>query len=173
MSDIEPFDPKIKKIEREIVDFLLSFPLFALRKSINSTIKAYFITRKNLTQDMIYNLTGFSRGKISQELKNLVEMGFIEKIKISSKGEITYSMKSATRAFLINFLNAQKEIYEFYNEINQLKTEMDAEKSELESLYGYNDLYEIISLFSASLPLTTEIIRILEKELTDLEGSPF
>ncbi len=171
MSDVKPFDPEIKRIEGEIVDFLLSYPLFAFQKSIISTIKAYFITRKYLTQDMIYRLTGFSRGKISQELKNLVEMGFIEKIKISSKGEITYSMKSATRAFLINFLNAQKEIYEFYNEIDELKTEMDAEKSELESLYGYNDLYEVISLFTASLPLTTEVIKILEKELADLEDS--
>ncbi len=168
MSDVEPFDLEIKKIEGEIVDFLLSNPLFALEKSIISTIKAYFITRKNLTQDMIHKLTGFSRGKISQELKNLVEMSFIEKTNISSMGEITYSMKSATKAFLINFLNAQKDIYEFYNEINDLKTEMEAERSELESLYGYKDLYDIISLFTISLPLTSEIIKILEKELIDL-----
>ncbi len=95
-------------------------------------------------------------------------MCYIEKINISRKGEITYSMKSATRAFLINFLNSQKEIHEFYNEIHKLKNKMDSERIELESLYGYNDLYEIISLFTTSLPLTSEIIKVLEKELSDL-----
>ncbi|MBY8985540.1 MAG: hypothetical protein KGD65_10750 [Candidatus Lokiarchaeota archaeon] len=170
MNDMLPLDPEIIKIEKDIVEFLQSFPLFALQKSINSTIIAYFITRKNLTQETIHQLTGFSRGIISQELKKLIEMGFIEKIKISSKGEITYSMQSATKAFLKNFLNSQKEIFDFYNEIDDLKTEMDAEKERIEKLYGYNDIYELVSLFTASLPLTVKVIEVLEKELVNMEN---
>ncbi|MHA2005698.1 MAG: hypothetical protein ACXABO_02430 [Promethearchaeota archaeon] len=168
MNESLPFDPEILKIEKEIIEFLQSFPLFALQKSINATIIAYFITRKNLTQETIHQLTGFSRGIISQELKKILKMGFIEKIKVSSKGEITYSMQSATKAFLNNFLNSQKEIFDFYNEFDDLKTEMDAERDKIENLYGYHDIYDLILLFTASLPLVIKVIEVLEKELENL-----
>jgi DNA-binding transcriptional regulator GbsR (MarR family) len=168
MNESLQFDPEILKIEKEIIEFLQSFPLFALQKSINSTIIAYFITRKDLTQEVIHQLTGFSKGIISQELKKLLKMGFIEKIKVSSKGEITYSMQSATKAFLKNFLNSQKEIFDFYNEFDDLKKEMDAEKDEIENLYGYHDVYDLILLFTASLPLVVKVIEVLGKELENL-----
>jgi DNA-binding transcriptional regulator GbsR (MarR family) len=168
MNESLQFDPEILKIEKEILEFLQSFPLFALQKSINSTIIAYFITRKNLTQEVIHQLTGFSKGIISQELKKLLKMEFIEKIKVSSKGEITYSMQSATKAFLKNFLNSQKEIFDFYNEFDDLKKEMDREKDEIENLYGYHDVYDLILLFTASLPLVVKVIEVLGKELGNL-----
>ncbi len=169
MSENEPFDDEIKNFEGELIEFLLSAPLFGFQKSIYYTIKAYFITRKNLTQDMIHKLTGFSRGKISQELKKLVENAFIEKSKISRTGEITYSMDSPKKAIIKNFFNSQKEIFDFYNELNELKKEMNAEKNEIENLYGYTDVYELLTLLTASLPLTMKVIEVLEKELASLE----
>lgn len=169
MSENEPFDDEIKNFEGELIEFLLSSPLFGFHKSIYYTIKAYFITRKNLTQDMIHKLTGFSRGKISQEVKKLVEKAFIEKSKISRTGEITYSMISPKKAFIKNFFNLQKEIFDFYNELNELKKEMDAEKNEIEDLYGHTDVYELLTLLTASLPLTMKVIEVLEKELASLE----
>jgi DNA-binding transcriptional regulator GbsR (MarR family) len=169
MNESIRFDAEIIKIEGEIVAFLQSFPLFALQKSINSTITSYFITRKNLTQEMIHKLTGFSRGIISQELKKLVDMNLIEKSKISSKGEITYSMQSATKTFLKNFLNAQKEIFDFFDEIEEVKKQMEIEREEIENLHGFDDVYDLISLFTASLPLVVKVIEALDKELANLE----
>ncbi|MHA1671724.1 MAG: hypothetical protein ACTSV5_14290 [Promethearchaeota archaeon] len=52
--------------------------------------KIYFITRKSLTQVKIQELTGYSRGTTSQELKQLISMGLIEKSSVSPTGEITY-----------------------------------------------------------------------------------
>jgi DNA-binding transcriptional regulator GbsR (MarR family) len=169
MNELVEFDPEIKKIEDEIKQFLLSFPLFALSMSITSLIKVYFITRENLTQDTIRELTKRSKGKISQELKKLLDQGFIEKSSISSKGEITYTMKSASRAFIMNFLNSQKEIFGFFNEINDLKDEMDSEKEALNGLLGYNYIYDVFSLFSSSLPLVETVIEELENEFERLE----
>ena len=169
MNESLQFDAEILKIEGEIVGFLQSFPLFALQKSINSTITSYFITRRSLTQEKIHQLTGFSRGIISQELKKLVDMNLIEKTNISSKGEITYSMQSATDAFLKNFLNAQREIFDFFDEIGEVKKKMETERDVIENLYRFNDIYDLISLFTASLPLVVKVIKALEKELANLE----
>jgi len=169
MNGIKEFDLEIKKVEDEIIQFLLSYPLFALSMSISSLIKVFFITRENLTQDMIRELTKRSKGKISQELKKLLDQGFIEKSSISSKGEITYTMKSASRAFIMNFLNSQREIFGFFNEINELKEEMDLEKEKLGEHHGYKDIYDVLSLFSSSLPLVETVIQELEKEYKRME----
>ena len=169
MNEIRKFDPEIKKIENDVLEFLLINPLFSLQKSMVSTIKAYFITRESLTQELINKLTGFSRGKISQELKKLLDTGFIEKLNVSSKGEITYTMKSVSRTFVKNFFNSQKEIFDFFNEINELKKEMDSEKEEIGRLHGYNDVYDVLLLFTSSLPLVEKVVRELEKELANLE----
>lgn len=170
MSEKELIAPEIKKIENEIVEYLLRDPLFGLQQSINSTIKAYFITRKSLTQATIFKLTRYSRGKISQELKKLMKTNFIKKAKTSSKGEITYVMNSATLGIFKNVIFSQKEVLDFFKEINEVKKEMDLKRSELENLYGYKDIYELISLFTASLPLTVGILKEIEKEMSKLEG---
>ena len=46
---------------------------------------------------------------------------------------------------------------------------MNAEKNEIENLYGYTDVYELLTLLTASLPLTMKVIEVLEKELASLE----
>ena len=72
------FDPEIKKIENEIIKTLLNYTIFSVRGEITSTILFYFITRKNLTQFELQNLTGFSAGKISQELNEFLEFNLIK-----------------------------------------------------------------------------------------------
>ena len=78
-------------------------------------------------------------------------------------------MKSASRTFIKSFFNSQKEILDFYNEINDLKEEMDSEKEDIKDLHGYNDIYDVLSLFSSSLPLVVTILKELKKELVHLE----
>ena len=46
---------------------------------------------------------------------------------------------------------------------------MDKEKKELETLHGFNNIYELLSLFSSSLPLTMELMKVFEKEMAILE----
>jgi len=169
LSEIEQFDPEIKKIEGDIRKFLISYPLFAGQKSTFTTIKIYFITRRDITQEKLQKLTGFSRGTISQELKKLVEMGVIEKTNVSSTGEITYSMKSAAKAFVHSFINSTQDIFYFIKEMVELKLEMDAQRNELEKLHGFNEIYQIINLYSISMPFILELIKLLEKELAGFE----
>jgi DNA-binding transcriptional regulator GbsR (MarR family) len=83
------FDSEIKKIEDEFIDFIVSSPLFIGEKLIFSTIKAYFMTRENLTQEELKELSGFSSGAISQELKKLLKRGLIEISNISNTGKMT------------------------------------------------------------------------------------
>jgi hypothetical protein len=107
--------------------------------------------------------------EISQELKALVEEGFIEKAGVSSTGKITYVMNSVPRAFMRSFINANQEIYDFYSELEALKHEMNQEKVEIENLYGFEDVYELITVLTSSLPLVNLVLKALNKELEELK----
>jgi len=94
LTKIEEFDSEISEIEKDIFKFLMSYSLFIGQKTTFTTIKIYFITRESLTQEKLQELTGFSRGTISQELKKLISLDLIEKTSVSNTGEITYIMKN-------------------------------------------------------------------------------
>ena len=110
MTTIEEFDDDIIAIEKDIFKFLMSYSLFIGQKTTFTTIKIYFITRKSLTQEKLQELTGFSRGTISQELKKLISMALIEKTNVSNTGEITYLMKNPIIAFVHSFSNLMNAV---------------------------------------------------------------
>ena len=54
--------------EQEIIDFILNSVLFVIEEMKYQPIIAYLITRKELTQTELQNLTGLSSGLISEGL---------------------------------------------------------------------------------------------------------
>ena len=170
MTAIEEFDDEIKAIEEDIFKFLMSYSLFIGQKTAFKTIKIYFITRKFLTQEKLQELTGFSRGTISQELKKLISMDLIEKSDVSTKGEITYSMKNPVKAFIHSFRNLMYDISRFSKDINAVKDDIENEKDLIENLYGFDKIYELVNVLANSIPFSLELIKLIEKELVHYQG---
>jgi DNA-binding transcriptional regulator GbsR (MarR family) len=171
LSEIEEFDPEIKKIEDKIIQFLIKSPLFIGQKPTFSTIQAYFITRKDLNQKALKKLTGFSSGAISQELKELVNIRLIEKATKSSSGEISYSMKSVELAFLISYINSMKESTKWEDIYQKIKLELEGEREELKGLNGYDIIYQWINNFLNLMAFSKIVLKILEEEEKLLEMS--
>ena len=170
MIKIEEFDDEIKEIEKDIFKFLMSYSLFIGQKTTFTSIKIYFITRKSLTQEKLQELTGFSRGTISQELRKLISMGLIEKTSISNTGEITYSMKNPIIAFIHSFKNLTKGISKFDKNINAIKEGIEKEKVSIEKLHGFDSVYQLVNTLANSIPFSLELIKIIEKELINHQG---
>lgn len=122
----------------------MSYSLFIGQKTTFTTIKIYFITRKSLTQEKLQELTGFSQGTISQELKNLLSTDIIEKSNVSSTGEITYSMKNSIIAFTHSFSNLTSDISKFTEDIDVIKENIEKEKILIKDLYGFDKIYQLI-----------------------------
>ncbi len=170
MTVIEEFDDEIKAIEEDIFKFLMSYSLFIGQKTALTTIKIYFITRKLLTQEKLQELTGFSRGTISQELKRLISMELIEKSNVSTKGEITYSMKNPIIAFIHSFSTLMHDISKFSKDINAIKEDIENEKVLIENLYGFDKVYELVNILANSIPFSLELIKLIQKELVLYQG---
>ncbi len=142
MKSEEIFDPEIKKIERELIENLLNYTIFSVRGEITSKILFYFITRKNLTQSKLHDLTGFSAGKISQELNNFQEF---ELIKISKKSKPwVYTMESVVAETFSRAINLLKTNIKWETKFLQIKKELEDNQEKLEKLNGYNEIKDFL-----------------------------
>jgi len=165
LTTIEEFDDDIIAIEKDIFKFLMSYSLFIGQKNTFTTIKIYFITRKSLTQEKLQELTGFSRGTISQELKKLISMALIEKTNVSNTGEITYLMKNPIIAFVHSFSNLMNDISKFAYKIDALKDDIEKEKDLIEDLHGFDKIYQLVNVLANSIPFSLELVKTIQKEL--------
>jgi len=170
LTTIEEFDDDIIAIEKDIFKFLMSYSLFIGQKTTFTTIKIYFITRKSLTQEKLQELTGFSRGTISQELKKLISMALIEKTNVSNTGEITYLMKNPIIAFVHSFSALTSDISKFANKIDAIKDDIEKEKDLIENLHGFDKIYQLVNVLANSIPFSLELIKTLEKKLAIYHG---
>lgn len=140
----EKFDPEIKKIENEIIKTLLKYTIFFVRGEITSKILFYFITRKDITQSEIQNLTGFSAGKISQELNNFLEFNLI-KISKKSKPWI-YTMESVVLETFSRAITLLKTNIKWEKKFLEMKKELEDNREELQKLKGYDEVKDFIEV---------------------------
>lgn len=158
----EVFDPEVKKIEDDILDFFLHQSAYSILKRYNLIIFVYFLTRKVFTQDQIKQLTGLSRGKISEALNFLIKKGFIEKIENEAIKALIpdrktrknyYSLLSIQKSFMVTGVNAFSEIFKWEPKFRELKSELESKKDELHSLNGYDKVLEslIYNLYLMSI----------------------
>ncbi len=166
MKKFNKVSADVKRIEQEIVNFLVESPIFIGRIPKSIVIKAYFVTRKSLTQKTLKKLTGYSSGTISQELRNMIKQGIIEKSQVSSSGEITYTMNSIRLGLINSNINTINEtaIY-MENILLGIKSELEKQKKELEELRGFQEIYKIVNLFLYSVGFSKSLLGLLEEEL--------
>ncbi|MFX1327570.1 MAG: hypothetical protein ACFE91_05430 [Promethearchaeota archaeon] len=164
----EKFDPEIKKIEKEIIENLLNYTIFSVRGEITSKILFYFITRKNLTQLELQHLTGFSAGKISQEVNNFLEFNLIE-ISKKSKPWI-YTMESVEVETLSRSINLLKTNLKWEAKFIEIKKDLEVNREKLQKLNGYDEIKDFLEVnlmrftgFKRILKLWEELKRKYEK----------
>jgi len=158
MDEEELFSDNILKIEREMVEFLSTSPLLYTKDPFLNQIRAYFYTRKDLTQRELQKLTQLSTGKISQVLKTLRKWGLIEKTSVSSTGEYTYSMNSIERATKNYFNKIIDEMTQNKKPLEEVKEVLENEGKRLKNLRGYDKLSYLVPLFLQAIKINIEIM---------------
>jgi len=134
------FDPEIKKIETDVIYFFNNSILGEGRSKITSTILFYFITRRDLTQKKLQKLTGFSAGKISQEVNDFVKMNLIKISGKSSTGEITYSMESIESEIFNRGINIIKSNLIWEDKFLEILDDLNKNQENLKKLNGYGKI---------------------------------
>ncbi len=153
MDDKDPYDRNVRKIEKEIVDYLIGSPLYSTRNEITSRILLYIIFRKEITQNILKNLTGYSSGKISQELNNLVDSGMIIRKKIPGIRKKVYTFESVEQISTARVKNIIIALLKWEGELEKMKNEMETNRSKLETMNGFSNILNVIDFYLPAIKL--------------------
>lgn len=162
MTEINIFNPKVKKIEDDIINFVMNSRLFTGKDTISLLVLGYFLTRRVLTQKDLKNLTGLSTGKISRELNRLIYLGYIEK-QLTRGSQTYYHIKSAKLSlfpYISEFLNVVKK---WELRFEQIKKQIEENNTEFEQYENFKTISEIVKQYLQSVPHIKSIIKEMEK----------
>ena len=146
MSEIK-FDPEVYIIEDEMINQLAASLMFFGRDPVFIRLLGLFMTRKDLTQKTLQRITGLSAGKISEEVNQLLEMDLIKKADVSKKGKIIYSANSAGLVLLKFSKSIINIMVNWEQGLEEMKLELDSNKTLLENEKGYNRITELNNFF--------------------------
>ncbi|MCP4761371.1 MAG: helix-turn-helix transcriptional regulator [archaeon] len=168
----ELFDPKIRQIEDEIIDFFLYESVYSTMDEFVLRVFVYFLIRKIFTQKKLRDLTGLSLGKISQVVNFLIEAGMIDKVskkkikKIIPVDKIRqkfYSMNSIQTGFFRSGIVSGKKILMKKTEFEKLRNELISNESELRLLKGYKDVLKFLNSYFESTMVFEKLIKLFEQ----------
>lgn len=155
------FDPEVCNVEDDIINQLLASPMFSSRDPMFIRILGLLMTRKYLTQKTLKRITGLSSGKISEQVNQLLEDKLIYKASISDKGKITYG---ADFLILLRFSKyIINHMIKWIKELETMKLELENNKSELETLDGYTQIYRIYDYTLNTISRYREYVQKIDK----------
>lgn len=161
------FDSEVYIIEDEIISTIMNNPLFQARDQFFLKTFGLFITRQYLTQKQIKQATGFSIGKVSEEVNNLLEMGMIEVANTSKYGKITYEASHAGILLLRYIKYIVKKLAKWQIRLTETKEELEERKEELQNFHGYQIIYDKIVLY---LQIINKYDNLLDKVEQGIKG---
>ena len=169
LQDPHGFDPEIRQIEEEIVEFFAKTdPEFTGRHPIIVTVLAYFYIRRNLTQRDLQNLTGFSAGTISKSVRQLVDIDMITKEVIPGTHEHIYKMEELPFMSARIFLRTIKLLEELQEELKKTKDTLDAHAKEMQNLNGYQRICNVTTQLLEIWSPSQMMVKFFEKALKKL-----
>lgn len=166
------YDPEVKQIEDEIIDFFLYESAYSTLEEFTLIVYVYFLTRKILTQEKIRDLTGLSYGKVSEVVNALLEKKYIQKLDKSKhknslddrfERQYLYAMPSIYRSFFESGINSFEDIIKWEENFKEIKKTLIQEKSHLQKLIGYDQVLQNAEQYLEVIPKYREVKQIFEK----------
>ncbi len=166
LQDTSNFDPEIRAIEKEIVEFFATKASeFTGRHPITSKVMTYFYIRKELTQHDLQTLTGFSAGTISKAVHKLLKMNIITKETIPGTHKHIYKMEKLPFISPRYFLMTESVMDNTIMELEKMKKTLDDNREEMKRFETYHKSYETVTQLLRLLPTVSFFLENIEEEL--------
>jgi DNA-binding transcriptional regulator GbsR (MarR family) len=166
MNSAIDFDPEIRQIEQEIVEFFAEKASeYTGRHPIVSMVMSYFYIRRSLTQQDLRNLTGFSAGAISKAMRQLVDMNVITREMIPGTHTHIYTMETLPFRSPKYFLQTAQALEKRCKELEEMKETLNAHGGEMRNLEGYQKVYDIVKHLLVQISSVPMFMDLIEEEL--------
>jgi len=160
------FDPEIRAIEKEIVEFFSTKASeFTGRHPITSEVMTYFYIRKQLTHHDLQVLTGYSAGTISKAVRKLLKMNIITKETIPGTHKHLYKMEKLPFISPRYFLMTESFMGDIIRELEEMKKTLEANREEMKKFETYPKSYETVTQLLRLLPAVSVFLETIEEEL--------
>jgi DNA-binding transcriptional regulator GbsR (MarR family) len=168
MNSAIEFDPEIRQIEQEIVEFFAEKASeYTGRHPIVSMVMSYFYIRRSLTQRDLRKLTGFSAGAISKAVRQLVDMNVITREVIPGTHTHIYTMETMPFQSPKYFLQTTQTLEKRRKELEEMKDTLDAQRDEMQNLEGYPKVYVIVTHLLEQISSVPRFMTLIEEELDE------
>jgi DNA-binding HxlR family transcriptional regulator len=158
----DSYNQDVRKIEKEIVEYLVASPIYSTRNEITTRIILYILLRKEISQNLLKKLTGYSSGKISQELNKLVDSGMIIKKKIPGIRKKLYTFKSIEHISTVRIKNIIFAMVKWEGDLDKIRDEMIRNRNKLESMNGYDNILKILDFYVPAMKIYEKFAESLE-----------
>jgi DNA-binding transcriptional regulator GbsR (MarR family) len=165
-NDSGGFDPEIRRLEQEIVEFFSEKASeYTGRHPIVSAVMAYFYIRRSLTQQDLRRLTGFSAGAISNAVRQLVDMNMVTREIIPGTHTHIYKMETLPFRSPKYFLQTTQNLEKRREEIEEMKTTLEANSDEIRNIDGYQKVYAVVTHLLKQISSVPKFMALIEEEL--------
>lgn len=166
MNSTIEFDPEIRQIEQEIVEFFAEKASeYTGRHPIVSMVMSYFYIRRSLTQRDLRKLTGFSAGAISKAVRQLVDMNVITREVIPGTHTHLYKMETLPFRSPSYFLQTEQTLEKRCKKLEEIKETLDVHGGEMRNLEGYQKVYDIVKHLLVQISSVPRFMDLIEEEL--------
>lgn len=145
------YERKVRVYEKRLIEILVDAGKVKGQSAVFGSIIGYLLLHESLTQTQLKDLTGFSKGAISQSLKILSSVPAIKKEPLEGAREYLYSLginmndiasnigsyKSESNELAIKFLQSKVQELDKYKDKNGYEV-LSKRVSEMISFFEYN-----------------------------------
>lgn len=161
-------EQNLKDVENRLVEILTRLGYLKGRSSKSAKVTAYILVRREATQKLLRELTGYSLGTISTTLQSLEKIGFVHKHRDpESRGyryKLDEALAQAGSRSMINLFEYFSQLKEFLQEI---KSKLD--QSHLSDRRGFENINNFVTGMNILLPSIEEAMRKVAMPIVGVE----
>lgn len=164
------YPSELALLEQQFIINAFSKDIMFANSMLIGKIMGYFLTRINLTQKMLNQLTGISLASISKTLRFLQKQNYIIKIaKRSSRDPAIYTMPSPSFAFIRAIIKNDELIYQSKSKFVKLRDQLKNEHFEPDQRVGYQKILGFFERLILAIDDFKQDAQILRAEFEQLK----
>nr|MDO8133549.1 hypothetical protein [Candidatus Njordarchaeum guaymaensis] len=159
---------KLKEYEKKVISLLVRSGQMKTTSARFATVYAYFLTRRQLTQTQLQELTSFSSGTTSQIVNQLLSFGVLLRNNIPGSHEKQYELVGMGSVLVGSVLRKlQANVNEYRNLVATATAELETIKAKIAAFHEKSGDDSISQLATCAIP---ERLRRLETFVSEFSA---
>ncbi len=162
-------EQKLREVENGLVNIITRLGYMKGRSTKNSKVTAYIFVRREATQKLLRELTGYSLGTISTTLRSLEKIGFVHKYQDPESREYRYKLDNAlAQAGSQSMTN----IFEYFCQLKEFLQEVKPKLGQLglSDKRGFENINSFVIGMDKLLPAIEQAMRKIAMPIVDDKG---